>query len=207
MTTQTIDNDNNYNNVSRMQRFITEPIILQIGEEPERCEEEFEQVYCHNHGKCIKIKIPGSSSNEKAHCICDSGYADPRCMTKLPDGEYRTINDRSDINYKDLSSTTMETTIKTKIMSTTERNIANEPNIKLSDASPCPEPWNHDFCINGECIMFPHLSTVDYFCDCHNEFTGLRCERKTIDYHGLVKERARRDIRGRFLVHSENFVF
>ncbi|KAL7025552.1 hypothetical protein ACKWTF_013528 [Chironomus riparius] len=203
MTTKTIDidNDNNIKNLSRMQRFYTEPIILQIGEEPERCEDEFEKVYCHNHGKCIKIKIPGSSSYEKAHCICDDGYSDSRCMTKVPDGEYRTIKDRSDINHKHPSSTTIVTTTETKTLSSTERNIANEPNKKLGDKSPCPEPWNHDFCINGECIMLPHLSTVDYFCDCHNEFTGLRCERKAIDYHDL-KIRARRDIRGRFWAHT-----
>ncbi|XP_070502871.1 uncharacterized protein [Chironomus tepperi] len=195
MTTKMIDIEINYNNIkniSRMQRYYTEPIILQVGAELQRCEHEFEQVFCHNHGKCIKIKAPGSSNNEKAQCICDTGYADPRCMTKLPDGEYKTVNDRSDINHKLPATTTIESTIETKILrSTTERNIANEKD--FGEKIPCPEPFDQHFCIHGECFTFSN--TIDgYYCICHDDFTGLRCEEKGTDHYYQTRK-SRREIR------------
>lgn len=189
MTTKTIKIDTNFNNnknISRMQRFITEPIILQIGEKPQRCEKEFEQVFCHNHGKCIKTKIAGSSDNERAHCICDSGYTDPRCMTKLPDFDYRTIKGRSDLNRKDPSTTTVEPSNETKKL----ENLAEN----FGDKIPCPEPFDQDFCIHGQCISFSNMND-GYFCVCHDDYTGIRCEMKATDHYYETK-RVRRHLQG-----------
>lgn len=192
-------NHNNIKNISRMHKMITEPMILPYKAILERCEKEFEQAFCHNHGKCYEIKDSKSLNNQERFCECDLGYGDKHCTNKLPDGEYRTIKDRSDINKKHpvnqkelvIENKQTETII---LRSSTERNIANEYN--FGNTIPCPEPFDQDFCINGKCFMFSSLIN-DYFCDCHDNFTGIRCEMKVTD-HYYETRRPRRDLRGNF---------
>lgn len=195
-TTKLIDIETSHNsikNTSRMYRLITEPIILPREAILERCEEEFEQAFCHNHGKCYEITDSRSPNDKERFCLCDRGYGDKQCTNKLPDGEYRTIKDRSDINKKVPVTTTIKTTteIETKIWTSTERNIANEHH--YGHKVPCPEPYDQDFCIHGECFMFSGLIN-NYVCVCNDDFTGLRCESKVPDYH--YETRPRRDIPG-----------
>lgn len=194
---ESTDNENiiNSRNIIDDNDKITSNVIL-------KCTKAFEEKFCHRNGKCVIVESAIEGHNIHAECVCNPGFTGERCMHKLPDYEYHTVIGRQDIAKETLTETSTKTTKKTPkvtIKSSTVRSILNEKEHDVK--APCPTPWNEDFCINGECFMIPRLSTIDYFCNCYDDWFGSRCTEKLIDFnfetHVSSGRRVRRDDTGK----------